>query len=186
MRLSNKLLGQEYARERLKSFLRKFYGRYSDLIKQYEVPLSQLSQHIIWNNCPAYLKDRLEKVNIEAARIVTGATKLVSLNDLYRETGWETLEKRREKHKLIQFFKITNGLTPQYLQQLVPPQYFEQHFHNTRHSQNYVSVNSRTNYRHNSFIPSTIRLWNNLPAQLKQCNTLLNFKRELSSYYKNS
>ena len=26
---------------------------------------------IIWNNCPAYLKDRLEKVNIESARIVT-------------------------------------------------------------------------------------------------------------------
>ena len=41
----------------------------------------------IWNNCPAYLKDRLEKVNIKAARIVTGATKLVSLNALYRETG---------------------------------------------------------------------------------------------------
>ena len=33
VRLSCKPLGQEYARERLKSFLRKFYGRYGDLIK---------------------------------------------------------------------------------------------------------------------------------------------------------
>ena len=92
--------------------------------------------------------------------------------------------KRRENHKLIQFFKITNWLTPQYIQQRVPSKYFEQHLHNTKHSQNCVNVNSRTNYRHNSFIPSTIRLWNNLPAQLKQCYTLLSFKRELSSYYK--
>ena len=36
-RLSNKLLQQGYVKERLKSSLRKFYGRYSDLIKQYEV-----------------------------------------------------------------------------------------------------------------------------------------------------
>ena len=33
--LSNKLLGQGYVKERLKSSLRKFYGRYGDLTKQY-------------------------------------------------------------------------------------------------------------------------------------------------------
>ena len=38
-RLSNKLLEQGYVKERLKSSLRKFYGRYGDLIKQYEVSL---------------------------------------------------------------------------------------------------------------------------------------------------
>ena len=37
--LSNKLLGQVYVKERLRSSLRKFYCRYGDLIKQYEVPL---------------------------------------------------------------------------------------------------------------------------------------------------
>ena len=35
---SNKLLGQGYVKERLKSSLRKFYGRYGDLTKQYEAP----------------------------------------------------------------------------------------------------------------------------------------------------
>ena len=38
-RLSSKLLGQGYVMERLKSSLRKFYGRYGDLIKNYEVSL---------------------------------------------------------------------------------------------------------------------------------------------------
>ena len=36
-RLSNKFFEQGYVKERLKSSLRKFYGRYGDLIKQYEV-----------------------------------------------------------------------------------------------------------------------------------------------------
>ena len=47
-RLSNKLLEQGYVKERLKSSLRKFYGRYGDLIKQYEVSLSQMLNNILW------------------------------------------------------------------------------------------------------------------------------------------
>ena len=44
----NKLLEQGYVKERLKSSLRKFYGRYGDLIKQYEVFLSQMLNDILW------------------------------------------------------------------------------------------------------------------------------------------
>ena len=47
VRLSSKLLGQPYVMERLKSSLRKFYGRYGDLIKHYEVSLSQMLHDIL-------------------------------------------------------------------------------------------------------------------------------------------
>ena len=47
VRLSNKLLGQGYVKERLKSSLRKFYGRYGDLTKQYEAPLSRMLHDIL-------------------------------------------------------------------------------------------------------------------------------------------
>ena len=47
-RLFNKLLEQGYVKERLKSSLRKFYGRYGDLIKQYEISLSQMLNDILW------------------------------------------------------------------------------------------------------------------------------------------
>ena len=43
VRLYNKLLGQGYVRLRLKLPLRKFYGWYWDLTKQYEVPISRHS-----------------------------------------------------------------------------------------------------------------------------------------------
>ena len=49
-RLSNKLLEQGYVKGRLKSSLRKFNGRYGDLIKQYEVSLSQMLNDILWSD----------------------------------------------------------------------------------------------------------------------------------------
>ena len=45
--LSSKLLGKEYVMKRLKSSLRQFYGRYGDLIKHYEVSLSQMLHDIL-------------------------------------------------------------------------------------------------------------------------------------------
>ena len=46
-RLSSKLLRQVYVMERLKSSLRKFYGRYGGLIKHCEVSLSQMLHDIL-------------------------------------------------------------------------------------------------------------------------------------------
>jgi hypothetical protein len=43
---------------------------------------------IVWDNIPDYLKQSLESLQLEAARIVTGATKLTSRQLLYDETGW--------------------------------------------------------------------------------------------------
>ena len=64
---------------------------------------------VVWDNCTQYKVNALEKIQIEAARIATGATKLVSLEMLYQETGWGPLEKRRYKHKLyiVSFIKWT-------------------------------------------------------------------------------
>ena len=61
---------------------------------------------VVWDNCTRYEANELEKIEIEAARIVTGATKLVSIDSLYSETGWETLASRRKKHKLQLIYKI--------------------------------------------------------------------------------
>jgi hypothetical protein len=56
------------------------------------------------------LNKKFENVQLEASRIVIGGTRLVSLNNLYMETGWEKLKDRREKHKLVQFYKMTKNL----------------------------------------------------------------------------
>jgi hypothetical protein len=45
----------------------------------------------VWDNCGAINSDRLEQVQTEAARIVTGLTSYASLDSIYCETGWEKL-----------------------------------------------------------------------------------------------
>ena len=42
---------------------------------------------VIWDNCTQYEVNELQKLQNEAARIVTGATKLVFINSIYLETG---------------------------------------------------------------------------------------------------
>ena len=66
----------------------------------------------IWANCTQYEKDELEQIQLEAARIATGATKLISIYNLYREIGWETLDARRNKQKLMLFYKMYYSLSP--------------------------------------------------------------------------
>jgi hypothetical protein len=56
---------------------------------------------VVWDNKTLFLINKLENVQIEAAWIITGGTRLVSINSLYKETGWETLQARRENHKKI-------------------------------------------------------------------------------------
>ena len=63
--------------------------------------------------------NELEKNKNEDARIVTVATKLVSIYALL-STRQETLSSRRKEHKLILFYKMKNNLCPSYLVSLVP------------------------------------------------------------------
>jgi hypothetical protein len=52
----------------------------------------------LWDNCGQTNSDRLEKVQLEAARIVTGLPSFASTHSIYIETGWEKL-----KTKKVQF-----------------------------------------------------------------------------------
>ena len=51
----------------------------------------------VWDNCSQTDNDRLEKLQLEAARIVTGLTAYSSRDSSYQETGWEKLLCRQER-----------------------------------------------------------------------------------------
>ena len=55
----------------------------------------------IWDNCSKTEKNEIESVQYEAARIVTGATRSCSKSKLLEETGWDSLEHRRYKHRMV-------------------------------------------------------------------------------------
>lgn len=134
----------------------------------------------VWDNIPDYLKEKLEGINVEAARIVTGATKLCSKDKLYEDTGWQSLGDRRRIHKLIKFHDIVHGRTPDYLNTIIPPQLRQVHQYNTRGGDNIQAVRCRTSYYQNSFLPSTINEWNLIPNEVKSNPSSYLFKRYLN------
>ena len=135
---------------------------------------------VIWDNCCDYEKRELEKIQIETARVASGTTKLISIQNLYKEIGWETLEKRRINHNLILFYKIYNNLTPDYLSSLVPSSVNERSRYNLRNANDVQTINARTALYFNSFLPSVIREWNTLSENNKYVDSINSFKRQIS------
>ena len=135
----------------------------------------------IWDNCTEHEKLNLEKIQNEAARISTGCTKLVSLRDLYKETGWDTLDTRRKNHKLMLFYKMSNNLTPSYLSSLVPALVNESSNYNLRNANDFRPLQTRTQLYSNSFLPSTIREWNNLSDTIRCSSSSFSFKANIST-----
>ena len=111
---------------------------------------------------------------------MTGATKLVSLEVLYNETGWESVETRRSKHKMCFLYKMNNSISSNYLSSLVP-----QSVETTTHYSLHDATNIReplmkTQLYYNSFIPSRIILWNDLPSEMRESNMYTNFKFQIN------
>ena len=103
-----------------------------------------------------------------------------SLDSLYSEIKWESLQKRRNDHKLSLLFKMKNNLTPEYLSSLRPQNVGNTSRYSLRNSDNLQGIFSRTALYSNFFLSSTIRTWNNLPAEVRQLDSLDTFKQFLS------
>ena len=126
--------------------------------------------------CSQYEKQELDKIQNEAARIATGATRLVSIRALCKEIGWDSLTKRRSNHKLTLFYKMIHNLAPLYLSSLVPQSVSNISRYNLRNSNNLQTLDARTSLYYNSFLPSTVRAWNNVNDEVKQSDSLNTFK----------
>ena len=64
----------------------------------------------LWDNCGIGLKEKLQKYQNRAARILMGATYDIRTADVFETLAWKTLEKRRDDLKSIFMYKILNNL----------------------------------------------------------------------------
>ena len=111
--------------------------------------------------------ESIERIQYQAALLITGTWKGTSRNKLYNELGWESLTDRRWCRRLIHFFKIHNGLTPSYLRDNLPL--------NGVYSMVMItlmfiirSLAIRLDIK-NSFYPDAIKSWNNLGHNFHSC-----------------
>ena len=124
-------------------------------------------------------KQELDKIQNRAARIATGTIKLVSLQSLYNEICWESLECRRNNHKLALLYKMVLNIIALYLSSLSPQSVSSISPYNLRNSNDLQTTDTKTNQFYMSFLPSSVRAWNNLSVEVQQCDSVASFKRFL-------
>jgi hypothetical protein len=123
--------------------------------------------------------DNLEKLQIEAGRIVTGLPLFANRQTIYSETGWELLSDRRRVRRLSLFYSIHNKSAPDYLCDLMPLPVGSVSQYNLRNSNNYVFPNCRLEITKRSFFPSTTRDWNNLSPKITNSGTIIYLKKKI-------
>ena len=78
------------------------------------------------------------------------------------------------------FYDIVSGQSPDYLQDLLPITVGQTNNYNLRNSKNFTIP---PGLYQSSFFPSTIRLWNNLPTDLRNSPCQQMFKNEIRKVY---
>ena len=144
----------------------------------YVVPVIEYAS-IVWDGCSKHSAESLQKIQNEAARVVTGLTRSVSLTNLYRECGWQTLQERRNNQKLCFMYKATHNMVPSYVSDLIPQNVGSETRYPLRNNNDIRIPQCRTSISHCSCIPSSISLWNNLDEGIKNRNTMNSFKHSL-------
>ena len=134
----------------------------------------------IWDNCTKHEKEELEKIQLAALRVITGAKRGTSHQLLYLETGIETLQERRDRRKLNMMFKMQKGLAPETLTELLPETTDARTDRNLRSGANTSLVMTHSEAHYNSFMPAMIRKWNDLPQRLRNTQTAELFKDKIT------
>ncbi len=137
----------------------------------------------VWDCIPDNLVKRIERININALRCITGLTASARLNHVYQESGLLPLETRRRIHRLTQFYKIVHGSSPDYLRDLLSETTAERNPYAVRNNDTYTftKYQCRTESFKKSFIPKTIDEWNTLPPNIRSAPSIASFKRQLKT-----
>ena len=134
---------------------------------------------IVWDSCSEQDKTALEKLQNEAARIVTGLTRSASIANLYKECGWDSLANRRNFQKLCFMYKCSNNLVPDYISDIIPPHVSEVSNYPLRNRDNFTNLYTRTETSRRSCIPSSVTCWNDLQSDIREVDTFLTFRHNL-------
>ena len=132
--------------------------------------------NIVWGNCGKTLFDRLQKLQNRAARVLTFSRYDAYANRLFRQLNWKDLSTQFQIQKALMVYKSLNDLVPGYLSSKFVKRYETRY--SLRDSVNKVIVPfPRTNFMKNSFSYSGAVLWNCLPCDMREANSLSQFKR---------
>ena len=131
--------------------------------------------NIVWGNGGITLLNKIQELQNRAARVLTYSNYDADAGHLFELLGWKNLASQQKIQRATMVYKSLHGLAPDYLCSKFERQ---ETAYNLRDSENKLNVSlPRTNYFKNSFSYSGATLWNSLPRNIRQAESLKLFKR---------
>ena len=129
----------------------------------------------VWGHFGTTLANKLQILQNRAARILTFSNYDSSSDPLFYLLGWKRLDTQRQIQEAVMVYKSLHGLAPNYLSSLFTQRNIS---YNLRDSESKLVIPlPRTNFLKNSFRYSGAVIWNNLPLELRQAETINSFRR---------
>ena len=128
------------------------------------------------------LKHKLQTAQNKVIRLVLGVHPRYHIGfQHFKKLGWLNIQRRVDFFAAKHMFNIFHGKAPAYLQ--YANRVSASHHHETRHSSmNFVMPLVRSQ-EHKGFMFNAIRLWNELPCDVKACKSLTVFKYKTKQFY---
>ena len=136
----------------------------------------------LWGGCEEYLIQSLQVLQNRAARQVTRLNWFTPTRRLLQQCGWLSIKQLIFYHSALTIFKTRESRVPFYLTQKI----VTEHPYPTRFATGggirsegiFGGLSSR------SFLIRGPRDFNNIPADIRNCKTLLTFKQKLKNWVK--
>jgi hypothetical protein len=125
--------------------------------------------------------DLIESVQYESARIVTGLRKGTSRVKMYGELGWDSLQNRRKKQKLIIMFKALEGVLPNYITNTIISYNNIEPNYMVINPRFFIPPQCRTKSYKDSFCPTVLDIWNQLDNDTRNIQLVSSFKIKLNA-----
>ena len=135
---------------------------------------------VVWGNTTNAYTTRLVKLQKRAARIILKADFMTPSVQLFKELNWL---KRVQYHTCLMVYKGINGLAPAYISSMLTyvSEQHERHTRSTTFNLLYIP-RSHSSLFDRAFLVQGPKLWNSLPADIRNNTSVNRFKSALKRY----
>ena len=114
---------------------------------------------LVWGNCRDSLKEKLQKLQNRAARVITGDSYDTRSKDILQKLNWKNLSERRQQKKNSIFSKAIAGNCPENISKKFEKSYSERY--HLRNNNKFLSLpKPRTNSMVRTFGYAAAKIWN--------------------------
>ena len=121
----------------------------------------------MWDDVSDQLTDKLQILQNRTARVITGTDYRMPPSDLLSKLNRPSLKEERNKQNALMMFKIMNGMTPAYLEDIFTRNVGRSVYNLKISRRNLALPAVKTDYYRNSFAYTRAKIWNALPDEMK-------------------